>query len=177
MERINLHWGGLDHSQLNWAPHFVSNTAQTQTPKRNDERNSKRDQSMMGSGQLGWCQDIGERSRSKERLFQPYIPAHPAFQKPLEFFSIPPGCAEVKPCLWIFCFAEATLLHADSAVIIPQQQRAEPSISLSLTDRTHLINREVKRKYAKRFCLSSTFKFQKKKTMNKQCDMTPDLSD
>lgn len=43
-----------------------------------------------------------------------------------------------------FSFVEATFPHLDSTIVISQQQRAEPSIRLSLTDITHLITGKLK---------------------------------
>lgn len=51
-------------------------------------------------------------------------------------------------------------LHLDSTTVSSQQQRAEPSIRLSLTDITHLITGKLKENMQRGYCLSFFFKSQ-----------------
>lgn len=73
-----------------------------------------------------------------------------------------------------FCFVEATLLHLDGTIIISQQQKAECSIRLSLTDITHLITEKLKENMQRGFSFPSLSSF--KKNMNKLSHTMPDLS-
>lgn len=95
----------------------------------------------------------------------PHSHTHPGFQKPCCFFFSPPASSELlchyyKTACESFCFVEVTLLHLDSTTVSTQQQRAEPSIRLSLTDITHLITAKLKENMQRGYCLSFFFKSQ-----------------
>lgn len=107
----------------------------------------------------------------------PYSRAHPGFQKPLWFFFIPsasPDLALVKACLRniLLCWGHPPTSRQYYNNFTTAKSWAFNQV---ITHWHNTFNhRKVKRKYAKRFRLSSTFKSQK--NMNKLSHTMPDLS-
>lgn len=122
---------------------------------------------------------LGEEQIQRKALSArgPYSHAHLGFQKPPEFFFIPsasPESATLKFCLWIIL-----LCGGHPSISRQYYNNFTTAKSWAFNQAiNHWHNpfnhRKVKRKYAKRSRLSSTFKFQKH--MNKLSHSRADLS-